>query len=110
MAVAHAEESTVHAVFPVAEAIRYCMLDTAGYVNRSRATVFADRAAFQHFVDDFNANLSHLQSVIAGGTDPSALASARNVEFVDFDNAVLSTSPRDSDPAAQVRSCAQTIG
>ena len=107
VSVARAEEVTTFSIFPIAESIRYCMVDTAGYVNRSVGTVLAERASFQGFVDIFHNNLNSLQSVVST-TDPSGLVSVANVAFSDFDNAPESNAA-ETDPTTQVRRSASTF-
>lgn len=89
MSVGSAEEITTFSLFPIAEAIRYCMLDSAGFAVRPLSTVLKDRASFSGFVSVFHSNLRNLQGLVSSGADPSGLASARAVTVANFDNAPI---------------------
>lgn len=81
------------------------MLDTAGFVNRSRQDVLDDRAAYPGYVNDFNTRLQSLANVISAGADPAGISSAsRAVALVDFDNAplLMAWSITESDSSVQV--------
>ena len=87
--IAHAEQSTTFSLFPIVESIRYCTLDSTGYISRPLAQVLDDRSNFRRLVDDLHTNLRSLQGLVSTGTDPSGLASTRAVTVANFDNAQI---------------------